>query len=183
MTLTAATDKAKMQEVAPAFRPIVAGILIQGQGLLDSKDPGKYTLRIATSWRSPDTQAALYAKGREYDRATNRWRIVGRTVTNARPHESAHCVSTGSGQGAALAVDLWVILNRSIEYNGKSVGKGALLPDAHPAWSVIPCAAYVVAGDRCAIGAAFASIRGGDWPHVEVAGWREMVRGGVLIGG
>jgi len=141
------------------MRPLISGVLAKANELLKQRQDN---LRVVVhdTHRSWEQQAANYAKGRT---------TPGKIVTNAKPQESAHCILTQGGLPASMAADLWVL-----------TPDGKLVRDAHPAWAVIPFAAYLVAGDRLAMGAAFSSIRGGDWPHLEWNGWMSLVTNGQI---
>lgn len=131
--------------------------------------------RLGSTWRDPETQWALYTRGRE-QLANGQWRRVrdrnGKfkpIVTNATPEQSAHCHVVGEPRVAA-----------SLAFHIDLLEGGHYLRDAHPAWALVPAAAYLVTGELLSSGAFFASIPGGDWAHLEVRGWKTLSKTGRL---
>lgn len=172
MKLTAATDKQKIQQLAECMREGARNVLVEAQRLLDETDPGKYEVRVHSTWRSPEVQLARYMEGRARTRdGTIFVYDQKQVVTNAVPAASAHCIVASDGvTPASMALDLW-ILDRE---------QGALLPNRHLAWSVIPFAAYRSPVDLVS-GAFFRSIPGGDWPHLEHPLWQDRTTHGRLL--
>ncbi|MEL6183372.1 MAG: hypothetical protein AAFU79_02025 [Myxococcota bacterium] len=151
-------------------------ILRRAQELLDERHPYQFDARIMETHRAPERQWQLFRKGRRL--VKGKWHRVGRTVTNARPHQSAHCVTMEDGTPAAMAADFWVVCKVPITWRGKHAQAGHILPDGHAAWACIPAAAWIAGGEQVRIGAAFGTIQ--DWPHVELADWRKRAPRGIV---
>jgi hypothetical protein len=165
------SDRARLDELYPPLRDIAIATFERAQKMLDEREPDRWRVAVFEAHRTPARQMELYKRGRVREGGT--WRKVGKTVTNALPHQTPHCVTTVEGDPCALALDLGIVDRVS----------GTWCPDGHPAWATIPAAAYLAGGDRVDLGAMFSSIAGGDWPHIEWAEWRKLVKGGVLIRG
>ena len=164
--LTAERDLEQLRTLDPGFGGLMRQVLSIAQ---DDLHGSRFECHIFEGHRRVGRQWKLYRKGRR-QQPDGSWRKVGRTVTNAMPHQSPHCVYTPELKPAALACDFWIIDTKTRR----------LAPDAHPVWAVVPRAGWEAAGEHIAIGAAFRSIRGGDWPHIELATWRRWAPHGKL---
>lgn len=69
-----------MELLAPGFRAKVQALLVEL-----GKDERTSALRVFETSRAPSRQLALYARGRDPQKAD-----YGRTVTKAKPYQSAH---------------------------------------------------------------------------------------------
>lgn len=164
----------KLMELEPVMRPVIAGTIETVEALLDTNFPGRFRAIIFEAAREPARQWALYRRGRRYDKAKRKWVVVDRSriFTNATPDSSAHCVQTPDGKPASMAADIVILLRTKSTWRGETRYSGAWLWDQHPAWSFVPAAAASCGYEEIDIGAAFKSIRGGDWPHIQRANWR-----------
>jgi peptidoglycan L-alanyl-D-glutamate endopeptidase CwlK len=116
------------------------------------------TYRVIT-WRSHETQNKLFAQGRTEP---------GKIVTNARPEKSAHCVTKRGGVPWAMGWDVLLIKD------------GKMLPDDDHLWHLVPGFAKFVGGTKILCGADFKSLKK-DMAHSEMAGWKTLCVGGILI--
>ena len=71
---------------------------------------------ITCTYRNKDEQAALYAQGRT---------LPGKKVTNARPGESKHNLVDKSGNPAAEAFDIAILVNGKLNWDLE-----------HPVWEI-----------------------------------------------
>ena len=107
---------------------------------------------VASTHRDSYEQERLYQVGRSLIRGSDgslRWIQTGKTVTRARPWDSAHCFG--------MAADIGIVDDRTSEY----------LPDDHPAWDVLEREALAVGletGNRWKFR---------DANHVQIPGWKE----------
>jgi hypothetical protein len=128
-------------------------------------------LFVVFVWRSPAEQWRLYQQGRVLNRETEEWEPIDpvkRTgiVTNARPWEAPHCVTTLDGQPAAVAADFVPM--------DKKTGK--LLWDAQDTvwqrfWELASKVGLDPLGDK------WGAYYEGDRGHVEEPGWRLKLAG------
>lgn len=162
--LTTESDIAKLGECAPSFRPVIAATMSAIEWQLKAKSRNGIVPRIFEAWRSKARQMEHYAKGRI--KTPLGWVIdpMRRTpiVTNLLPEDAPHCVSTKDGTAAALAIDVWLLDDLT----------GELLADRHPAWALVPAAAYLACGLTVASGAFWNVPR--DWSHLEVRDWERQ---------
>ena len=163
------SEQRKIRFLAPDLQEPCGRAIEHARELLAAR-PGmsEYRIVLWETWRSYKKQMKRFSRGREL--VDGRWVVTNarRVVTWAMPDQSAHCCKDGRGKPAAQAFDL-VICTRS-----------AWLPDGHPAWGIIPTAAYLAAGDMLESGAMFKSIPGGDWPHIQRRNWMEHRRNGTV---
>lgn len=177
MTYTmSATDRARIAYLHPSMRRPIEDTMRIGQGMLDLVQPGRYRMSIFRTWASRESQQKLYMQGRK-QLENGTWladpKSHERIVTNATPDKTPHCAVDRGDKPSALAADLWIV----------NASSGEILPDGAIAWAIIPAAAYHAAPDFLESGAFFGTIKGGDWPHLQRKGWRDLVRDGVVTGG
>lgn len=166
--LSDATDQNYIGLLAPEMQKAIRFVRDEAQRILDERDPGLYSVRIGSTYRSPGLQEKLFQKGRKL--VGDAWVVVDKSkvVTNARAGQSPHNIVASDGlTPAALAADIWIL----------SKATGGLIKDSHLAWAVIPFAAHVAPID--VESGAFFPIR--DWPHVQLAEWKTKVKNGRLI--
>ena len=65
---------------------------IKMMNFLDSLTQAKVPVLIVRCWSSMEDQMKIYEKGREFDKVSNTWKVVGPVVTKALPGHSAHNV-------------------------------------------------------------------------------------------
>ena len=156
---------------APAFRDLATSVVLTIDRLVAESGLPIHA-KVMTIDRSHDRQWGLYRKGRIAitRQGDIEWVIVDKKkiVTNATPAKSPHCIRNKDGTPASCAVDV-ALLDED----------GRYLPDEHPAWAFIPAACAIVDAEQLAAGGMWKGLR--DWVHVELAGWRELTEGGVLI--
>lgn len=138
------------------FRPIAVAVFTKASELADAAG---LKLIVVSSYRDPRQQMSLFRQGREPG-ADGAWTKVGKTITNAMPHQTPHCM-TVRGRPAACAIDFALLLD------------GQYLPDADERWSII--------GDAVQSQAHLTAEWGGKWRmrdmgHVELLGWRRLPR-------
>jgi len=92
----------RLEGLAPIIRTAAHRLIEQAETKL------KQRLLVVHTWRSMASQLALYAEGRQYDRASGEWVVVQPSAvrTKAKPGTSAHNVITRLGDRAALALDV-----------------------------------------------------------------------------
>lgn len=162
-------DRARIEELYKPMQALVLETLDRAQDMLDEAEPKRWRAKLADAWRSPERQMEMFRKGRVF--VDDVWRPVAgqKTVTNALPSQSAHCVCSMDGSPASMACDLWVVDAKT----------GELAADREIVWSIIPCAAFQAGPRVLSSGAFFTTIR--DWPHIEWRGWTEIVRDGIVV--
>ncbi len=146
-----------MNQLHPEFKPLAQELL---EVIEEFCEDAGCTFYVASSWRSPGRQMELFKRGRTLIGID--WvRISGqRTVTNARPDQTPHCI-TLDNEPASCAIDIALT----------EVGGRTWLPDNDQRWALIPAAASLVSPNLVS-GGFFRSIR--DFPHVELINWKEL---------
>lgn len=166
--LTRESDGEKVARCAPIFRPIVEGAITAIEWMLRAHGMNGVIHRVFETDRSPEKQLAAYAKGRM--RTPLGWVVTSPAsiVTNALLKDAPHCVRYADGRPAAMAADIWMLDSDT----------GELIADEHPAWALVPAAAFLAGGTAVVCGAFFTRPR--DWPHFEHQHFRLLAPGGIL---
>lgn len=156
----------RYQQLFADLRPAIKFVQVEVQRALDETDPGLYVCTLVSAFRTFDEQRVNYAKGRvQLD--TGAWRTVDPKliVTQSLPGQSAHNVVANDGSPCSLAGDLAILVKATGHY----------LPDKHLAWALIPACAHR-APIELEAGAFW-----GDWPHIQLAGWKKRAPLGRLL--
>lgn len=148
----------------PEFKPLVMTLLTHVAHLASLSSCRWY---VASAYRSPEKQMELYKKGRKLvgvDWVLDPITKINR-VTNARPEQTPHCITTPEGKPASCAVDIALV----------ELGESPTWLDRKdPRWGIIGAAIGLSrASSKLLWGGQFDSIR--DFPHVELRNWRKHV--------
>lgn len=160
--LTEDSTKARIAECAPTFRPMVIATLSAIEWQTKAKSRNGFVARVFEAWRSTARQMEHFAKGRI--KTPLGWIVTDKSsvVTNLKPENAPHCTVTKDDGRGALAVDIWLLDDMT----------GKLLGNTHPAWSLIPAAAYLACGIAVESGAFWNQPR--DWGHLQARDWEKL---------